>query len=653
MFSCCVRKIHSSAMTLMVLASAVFAHAAQQTGSVRSGPTPIEFSSVTLYSAGMFQNASPTILGRAQTGADGSFTVTFTPPSDTSTVLYLIADGGSPASDPKGGNPVQSAIRFATVLGTSSIPAGVVINERTTVASAYAMAQFISGAQIAGKSPGLQNAGATIQNLVDLTTGEVGSVLGSPPNGLETSAMREFNSLANMLASCVNASTSGSCASLFDFAKPPGGGPPRDTLQAVVDIAHYPGHNAHQLFQQSQILTLYGPALASAPDAWTLAIRYDGNGVEFDGPGNMAVDKDGNVWSTNNFEFSSNPFQSVCGGRQILKLTPTGLDAPGAPYSGGGLYGAGFGITLDPNGNLWVGNFGFQGTSCPLVEPDNSVSEFSSSGDALSPDITGFTQGNISRPQGTVSDQQGNIWIANCGSNSVTQFAGGNPGDARNFSNLGLAKPFGMAIDAEGNAWITSNGNDSVVGLAPDGTPLPGSPFSGGGIKAPLGIAVDSLGNVWVANSGIVPLPCGINAVPNVAGNASVTQLRRDGQRARLSAFTGGGLTIPWGIAVDGNDNIWVANFGQQRLSEFCGARPSNCPPGHTTGDPISPPTGYTSDALTRNTGLVIDPSGNIWVANNLLNVLVAANPGGHELVVFIGLAAPVKTPSIGPPQQP
>jgi len=31
----------------------------------------------------------------------------------------------------------------------------------------------------------------------------------------------------------------------------------------------------------------------------------------------------------------------------------------------------------------------------------------------------------------------------------------------------------------------------------------------------------------------------------------------------------------------------------------------------------------------------------------------VQTNPGGHALVVFIGLAAPIKTPLIGPPQQP
>src|SRR5689334_21696734 len=44
----------------------------------------------------------------------------------------------------------------------------------------------------------------------------------------------------------------------------------------------------------------------------------------------------------------------------MIKLTSTGEDAQGAPYSGGGVNGTGFGITLDPNGNVWVGNFGFK-----------------------------------------------------------------------------------------------------------------------------------------------------------------------------------------------------------------------------------------------------------------------------------------------------
>ena len=412
-----------------------------------------------------------------------------------------------------------------------------------------------------------------------------------------------------------------------------------------------------QLFQLSQTLAVYSPALILSPDAWTLAVRYDGNGMELDGPGNMAVDKDGNVWSTNNYKYDSSPSTIVCGGQQLIKLAPTGSDAPGAPYSGGGLYGAGFGIAIDPSNNVWVGNFGFKGMGCmdDLNLLARSISEFSADGTPLSG--SGFTQGSVNQPQGTASDQQGNIWIANCTGDSVTVYAGGNPDSNKNFNNtnnnLGLSRPFGLAIDGIGNAWVSSNYNNKVVGIAPNGMPL--EAFTGAGIDAPLGVAADSLGNVWVANSGVVELPCNGSdgGLKPPTSTFSITEINRGGKQPKAVKFTGGGLRIPWGVAVDGNDNVWVANFGGQRLSEFCGAQTANCPPGLHTGDPISPNTGYTFDGLTRNTGVVIDPSGNVWVANNWEIVPVQTNPGGHQFVVFVGLAAPVKTPMIGPPQRP
>lgn len=85
-----------------------------------------------------------------------------------------------------------------------------------------------------------------------------------------------------------------------------------------------------------------------------------------------------------------------------------------------------------------------------------------------------------------------------------------------------------------------------------------------------------------------------------------------DGEISSPTGFTGGGLTIPWGIAVDGNDNVWVANFAGKQLSELCGTKPENCPPRTDTGQAISPRTGYGPDGLVRNTGVQIDPSGNV-----------------------------------------
>jgi hypothetical protein len=56
---------------------------------------------------------------------------------------------------------------------------------------------------------------------------------------------------------------------------------------------------------------------------------------------------------------------------------------------------------------------------------------------------------------------------------------------------------------------------------------------------------------------------------------------------------------------------------------------------------------------LTRDTGIAIDPSGNVWLANNWKNVPIQTNPGGYQIVAYLGVAAPIKTPLIGPPERP
>ena len=119
-----------------------------------------------------------------------------------------------------------------------------------------------------------------------------------------------------------------------------------------------------------------------------------------------------------------------------------------------------------------------------------------------------------------------------------------------------------------------------------------------------------------------------------------------------FSSPPGGGLRAPWGITVDGDDNVWVANFDGQRVGDLCGKRTKHCPPRTKTGDPIAPDSGYGFDGLVRNTGVAVDPSGNVWLANNWMQVPIQTNPSGHQIVAFLGLAAPLKTPVIGPPRR-
>ena len=60
----------------------------------------------------------------------------------------------------------------------------------------------------------------------------------------------------------------------------------------------------------------------------------------------------------------------------------------------------------------------------------------------------------------------------------------------------------GLFLDSKNNAWIASGGNNKVYALSPDGSLL--GTFNGGGINGPWSVTVDGEDNVWVANFGTI-----------------------------------------------------------------------------------------------------------------------------------------------------
>ncbi|MFD3330268.1 hypothetical protein [Streptomyces sp. NPDC058701] len=127
-------------------------------------------------------------------------------------------------------------------------------------------------------------------------------------------------------------------------------------------------------------------ALATAPNDH-LVLCYVSYGRSPDGPGNITFDALGNA------------------------------RIPGAPCTGGGLYGAGFGMAQDAASAPGSGDFGFQGTGCGLDAGRfyRNVSPFTPDGQPASPP-TGWRQGDNVQPQGVVSQGEGTtIWHANYG----------------------------------------------------------------------------------------------------------------------------------------------------------------------------------------------------------------------------------------------
>ena len=659
--------------------------AATISGEVKSHLHPLAGYRVTLYANFSIAGGTQYPLASTVSGSDGRFNLRYRLPAvvakKTPPILFVLAEKGKST--------------LAAVVSADTVPGTLVVNERTTVATATAFAQFIHGRAIRGNHFGMQNAVRMAANMADPATGEVAEVLRLSPNGSDTSTLQTFNSLSNVVSACVVSAVN--CQQLFTATSPAGESPSHNVLQALANATRYPSYpyypldSADPLFMLSLAAPVYFPALPHRPTSWLLFIKFTGGRYSaqdrfnlMNGPGNIAIDRRGNAWINDNYVPKATE-ETACAGQRLLKFLPWGETFPGSPYFGGGLSGAGFGITLDPKGNVWVGNFGFEAPDCAdgTVPPDpsnkipathNSVSLFLKSGRPVSPE-QGFTRGNIWWPQATVSDRDGNIWIANCGNDTVTRIPKGNPLLAQNIPLPGsdpdqqptespLLKPFAIAIDRQGRAWITGNKSEKIYRIDTSGTAMEVD-IGSAQLSWPMGISSDSKGNMWISNSDSVNVPCVDPLDPQDGANPSVVFLPADGGDP-IQKFNQGGLSVPWGNAVDGDDTVWVFNFGHTPLEDvedgyewpltgitrFCGA--GRCPHGLAVGEPISPDTGYTSDALERITGGAIDPSGNIWLVNNWKKIgplTYDTNPGGNAFVIVPGAAVPVKTPLLGTPR--
>lgn len=59
-------------------------------------------------------------------------------------------------------------------------------------------------------------------------------------------------------------------------------------------------------------------------------------------------------------------------------------------------------------------------------------------------------------------------------------------------------------------------------------------------------------------------------------------------------------------------------------ITQLCGVRTENCPPGFKIGDQISLPGDYVGGGLQMQTDLAIGPAGDVWVVDNCRTSIAA-----------------------------
>jgi hypothetical protein len=604
----------------------------QLQGSVNGGLQPVSGASIQLYAAGTTgygTGAVPLLSKPVLSDASGDFTLTAsTCPSSTSQ-LYLVATGGNPGLASSTNNAslsLMAAIGPCILSGTKYIPnpnTFVAVDEATTVASVYALAGFMNSAanQVgasATNAQGIANAFQTVSNLVDLTTGQP---LAATPSGNGVAPQDTLNTLADILAACVNSTgTGGACTTLFTAATPSGGVAPTNTLQAAYDIATNPSAQVAALYALASATSPFQPTLASAPNDWTLAISYTGGGLS--NAIGMAIDASGDIWFANNGTAPNTSSVTEFSNTGAILSGPTG-------YTGGGMNFA-VAIAIDLAGNAWIPGYG-----------NENVVELSSSGAVLS-GANGYTLPATSFPQSVAIDAAGDAWVGSCGGVATPgvfklSSTGTLLSPAQGFTAAQIVCPGRIAIDTAGDAWVVNGFQQNVIELSNSGTVLSGPngfPSSIGLNNHPGAVAIDASGDAWVVDQFSEVLtklsPAGVS-LSGAAGFPSCTV----GSENPSLLCEGGSATV----AIDGAGDIWV---GTEYLAD------SGTPPVTTSyaglvelnnnGTILSGPTGYHTlpnnnpDAILPNT-IAIDSSGNVW------------GVGGNVVLELVGAATPVVTP--------
>lgn len=306
---------------------------------------------------------------------------------------------------------------------------------------------------------------------------------------------------------------------------------------------------------------------------------------------------------------------------------------------------------------------GIQGT---LHAEDYSITTFA--GAANSTTGADGTPGSFNNPYGVAIDSAKNIYVADTLNNTirkitparvVSTLAGtaGLPGSA---DGTGAAArfnfPVGLAVDGAGNVYVADARNFAIRKITPAGvvTTLAGSPSQfgsgdGPGSTArfflPYGIAVDGAGTLYVADSGnqLIRKITPEGVVSTLAGGVGQEGfVNGTGIAARFR--------VPFGVAVDGAGNVYVADSGNHAIRRITAAGVVSTVAGSVgTSGAVDGPAATARFSQPR--GLAVDAAGNIFVADYANSIIrhittsgvvstIAGTPGVQGEVNSVGATA-------------
>ena len=352
-----------------------------------------------------------------------------------------------------------------------------------------------------------------------------------------------------------------------------------------------------------------------------------GSAAHFNVLGEIAIDSHGNL-----FVADGNLNNT------IRKITPSGVVTTfaGTAGSAGNVDGTGsnarfsfpFGVTIDKADNLYVSDVG--NSTIRKITPAAVVTTLTANGSAV----------HFNSPTGVGADSAANIYVCDQGSNTIskitpsgqlTTVAGlaDSPGYVDGSGTaVRFRGPTAVVKDSAGNTFVADGANSAIRKITPDGlvSTFAGSERIGDAdgigtdaqFTRPAGIVIDSHGNFFVSDSGRFPYSTG--------------QTLRKITPAGVVTTVATGFNFPGGIAIDGADNIYLAEAGANKIRKIT-------PDGAVTTVAGSGSRGFTdgtgSSATFFGPGAVaVTPDGTLYVADSGNQAIRKITPAGEVTTV-------------------
>jgi sugar lactone lactonase YvrE len=384
-------------------------------------------------------------------------------------------------------------------------------------------------------------------------------------------------------------------------------------------------------------------------------------------PWQIALDASGNLFIA---DAPENRVREVSGSTQLITTVAgnghSGFFGDGGPATSANLNST-RGVAVDSSGNVFIADTGNQRVRQFLVGANIGTLAGGGSGN----DSSVATSAILGAGRGVALDSAGNLYIADTLNNRIREVTPSNPptsygtittlagtgiegffGNGKPGLSAELNSPAGVALNSANNLYIADTGNlvirqynpltgliSNVAGIPQQACASPTSPCgdSGPALQAtfgmPTSVALDSAGNIYIADAGTNRIRvvntsagtitiAGISIPPDdiqtVAGNGVACTKWSIGACGDNGPSTSAQLNSPFGVAVDGSGNIFIADTGDNRIREVVAATGKIIAYAFK-GSPFFGPlnTPALNSSLSTPHYLAVDPHGNLYVSGS------------------------------------